>query len=285
MYENSDGVNTTVDAAEVPGIEDIEKDEYVLVNMSKKDTCNHATYEVVKVSPVEIMTDSTVTRFSKKNSSDSIPALFSSVTSNGTKYDASYQALYSEDVLDLYDNRYILSEAKAEGRDSDGNYYWEFDAVVDGEIREGLVVRSKFSGAMDEPVKNHVQEPRFDGEYVIGVEDVADVYGENGVKTQYDSVADAIAALGDPATGTPELEYKGRITAVLNSSGVAKWVVFNSDKPVTTGSGNTGNGREYTITVSRPRPAAVAAAASLVLMPPLHPQRLRRADATVEMPL
>ena len=105
MYENSDGVNTTVDAAEVPGIEDIEKDEYVLVNMSKKDTCNHATYEVVKVSPVEIMTDSTVTRFSKKNSSDSIPALFSSVTSNGTKYDASYQALYSEDVLDLYDNR------------------------------------------------------------------------------------------------------------------------------------------------------------------------------------
>ncbi len=134
-------------------------------------------------------------------------------------------------------------------------------------------------------MKDHVQELRFDGEYVIGVEDVADVYGENGVKTQYDSVADAIAALGDPATGTPELEYKGRITAVLNSSGVAKWVVFNSDKPVTTGSGNTGNGREYTITVSRPRPAAVAAAASLVLMPPLHPQRLRRADATVEMPL
>ena len=248
---------------------------------------------------------------------------------------------------------YILSEAKAEGRDSDGNYYWEFDAVVDGEIREGLVVRSKFSGAMDELVKDHVQELRFDGEYVIGVEDVADVYGDDGtgfvsddtvggtptnqkpgvkdvlvatpderigsdhavydvghiydrdnecgdithtgahdtvarldgndlhlqrrtlyvgitgergltfvegakavviqtvngearVKTQYDSVADAIAALGDPVTGTPELEYKGRITAVLNSSGVAKWVVFNSDTPVT-----TGNGREYTITVER----------------------------------
>jgi hypothetical protein len=616
VYENSDGVNKTVDAAEVPGIEDIEKDEYVLVNMSKKDTYNHATYEVVKVSPVEIMTDCTVTRFSKRNSSDNIPALFSSVTSNGTKYDASYQALYSEDVLDLYDNSlltdtsyniyldpygyaigvdlfegelnyvfitgynlnessisvgnataaaifldgtmkeitvdvsatnknidkldgsnsndtgdgvyydlwstsnatlnrwysytangstytlrpaaswdrnagpldgsgnptgatvyrmmatevlasadekikcnnvrvdekfyqvsggagafvddlyafgdddsiyitvgtggvtdpsvrldvitkvegrytgvqnveievdgvatgstgttkgtitgtaltesiytlfdkdnyiiasivvgdakggntnyaYILSEAKAEGRDSDGNYYWEFDAVVDGEIREGLVVRSKFSGAMDELVKDHVQELRFDGEYVIGVEDVADVYGADGdghdtkdilvpsvterigsdsavydvghiydgaypdcdisghtaggarldgndlhlqrrtlyvgitgergltfvegakavviqtvngearVKTQYDSVADAIAALGDPVTGTPELEYKGRITAVLNSSGVAKWVVFNSDTPVTTGSGNTGNGREYTITVER----------------------------------
>ena len=640
VYENSDGVNKTVDAAEVPGIEDIEKDEYVLVNMSKKDTYNHATYEVVKVSPVEIMTDCTVTRFSKRNSSDNIPALFSSVTSNGTKYDASYQALYSEDVLDLYDNSlltdtsyniyldpygyaigvdlfegelnyvfitgydlnessisvgnataaaifldgtmkeitvdvsatnknidkldgsnsndtgdgvyydlwstsnatlnrwysytangstytlrpaaswdrnagsldgsdnptgatiyrmmatevlaadnekikcnsvrvdekfyqiteanvagafvddlyafgdddsiyitvgtgdvtdpgvaqevitkvegrytgvqnveievtglaqksgdggagtgvkekltgteltesiytlfdkdnyiiasivvgdakggntnyaYILSEAKAEGRDSDGNYYWEFDAVVDGEIREGLVVRSKFSGAMDELVKDHVQELRFDGEYIIGVEDVADVYGDDGtgfvsddtvggtptnqkpgvkdvlvatpderigsdhavydvghiyhrdyecgdathtgahdtvarldgndlhlqrrtlyvgitgergltfvegakavviqtvngearVKTQYDSVADAIAALGNPVTGTPELEYKGRITAVLNSSGVAKWVVFNSDTPVTTGSGNTGNGREYTITVER----------------------------------
>ena len=50
------------------------------------------------------MTDCTVTRFSTRNSSDNIPALFSSVTSNGTKYDASYQALYSEDVLDLYDN-------------------------------------------------------------------------------------------------------------------------------------------------------------------------------------
>ena len=77
------------------------------------------------------------------------------------------------------------------------------------------------------------------------------VNGEARVKTQYDSVADAIAALGDPVTGTPELKYKGRITAVLNSSGVAKWVVFNSDTPVTTGSGNTGNGREYTITVER----------------------------------
>ena len=45
----------------------------------------------------------------------------------------------------------------------------------------------------------------------------------------YTSVQEAIDSLGDPNTATGEKEFRGIITAVLNSQGVAEWVVFYSD--------------------------------------------------------
>ena len=50
-------------------------------------------------------------------------------------------------------------------------------------------------------------------------------------------MAEAVAALGDPSTATGK-QYVGRIIAVLNSQGVAEWVVFDSDTAIRTGSDN-----------------------------------------------
>ena len=51
----------------------------------------------------------------------------------------------------------------------------------------------------------------------------------------YSSVQEAIDSLGDAVPGTQDTkEFKGIITAVLNSQGVAEWIVFYSDTPVET---------------------------------------------------
>ena len=63
-------------------------------------------------------------------------------------------------------------------------------------------------------------------------------------KTEYSSVAAAIGALGDPVDGTPEKEYKGRIVAVLDGQGRAKWVVFVSDTPVLSSGVDNTNGND-----------------------------------------
>lgn len=48
----------------------------------------------------------------------------------------------------------------------------------------------------------------------------------------YSSVQEAIDSLGDAVPGTQDTkEFKGIITAVLNSQGVAEWIVFYSDTP------------------------------------------------------
>ena len=106
-----------VGVTEVPNVVDLKEDEFVLVNMSGKNTGNTnlttagytaRNWDVVKISDVEIMTDSTLTAFSKGSDddweSDINKALFDSVTTNGTKYDSSATAAYSDEALDLYSN-------------------------------------------------------------------------------------------------------------------------------------------------------------------------------------
>ena len=53
---------------------------------------------------------------------------------------------------------------------------------------------------------------------------------------EYDTVSDAIDALGDAdkSDSNGKLGFDGRITAVLNSNGVAKWVVIDSNTDVVT---------------------------------------------------
>ena len=58
----------------------------------------------------------------------------------------------------------------------------------------------------------------------------------------YGSVQEAIDSLGDADKTTGEKEFKGIITAVLNSNGVAEWVVFYSDTVAETKS-DTGIGQ------------------------------------------
>lgn len=72
----------------------------------------------------------------------------------------------------------------------------------------------------------------------------------NVKKIECASVAQAIAELGDPDVNTTEKEFEGRIVAVLNSQGAAKWVVFISDTPVNT-KGIAPVGGDVEITVKR----------------------------------
>lgn len=106
--------NKTISLADVPAIADITKDEYVLVNVTGKNATvtpvrnNLTGYEVVIVDDVEIMSDSTLTKFAKKSDKDTASntnvAFFKSVVTGGTEYKNSAFAFYSDDVLDLYDN-------------------------------------------------------------------------------------------------------------------------------------------------------------------------------------
>ena len=66
---------------------------------------------------------------------------------------------------------YILSGAKSEGIDADGNYLWTFDAILGGEIRT-LTIRSEFANTIQELDVKTVQSLRFDGDYVVKISDV-----------------------------------------------------------------------------------------------------------------
>ena len=108
----------TVNSADVAGVEDLVEGEFVLVNMSGKDTAasvgNYRNYQVSKISDVEILTDSTITKYSKNSDndphSDTNEALFNSVTSGGVEYAGAEMAYYSDEVLDLYNNNLLTGK-------------------------------------------------------------------------------------------------------------------------------------------------------------------------------
>ena len=97
---DSEGTTKTVDSADVPNAVDVAEDQFVLVNMSKKD---RTRLEVVKISDVEILSDVTVTKFSTADHSAKNPSIFTKLTADGEEYDASQKALYDDDFLNLYD--------------------------------------------------------------------------------------------------------------------------------------------------------------------------------------
>ena len=197
---------------------------------------------------------------------------------------------------------YILTDEYSEAK-VDGTYYWEFDAVLNGEIQT-LTIKSKYDDAAAALKENTVQELIMDADgYVVRVEDVTgddlydnskfttkingeDVYfinfgamaglylegrtlyydatrdvgltfasdakavvsqSVNGdrTETEYASVKEAYGVLSDAKdTDDGILHFDGHIAAVLDSKGVAQWVVFYDDHNVTTGTdpdyGNNG---------------------------------------------
>ena len=99
--DGSTGYSTQVlDVADVPEIEGVAADQYLLVNQSIKD---RNKLEVVAISDPEILTGATVTKFSTDEDSDEDESLFDSLTADGTAYSSSEKALYNKDVLNLYD--------------------------------------------------------------------------------------------------------------------------------------------------------------------------------------
>ena len=103
VYQKDDtGTTKIVDVADVPNIADITEDQFVLVNLSGKGLATGA-YDVVKVSDVEIMSDATVTKFTKASNGK----IASKLTVDGEEYSASQKAFYDKDVLDVYDQQLL----------------------------------------------------------------------------------------------------------------------------------------------------------------------------------
>ena len=107
IYDDNTSGNTgkteVLDLDEIPAIEGVVKDQYLLVNRTLKDRTD---YETVVVSEPEILTDVTITKFSTVDDGDQSgdESLFDSLTADGNPYDAADEAHYNEDVLNLYDN-------------------------------------------------------------------------------------------------------------------------------------------------------------------------------------
>ena len=99
--DGSDGDTQVLDLADVPEIEGVAADQYLLVNQTLKD---RDEYEIVAISEPEILEGADVTAFSTGKDSDRDDSLFDSLTADGTDYDASEQAHYNKDVLNLYDH-------------------------------------------------------------------------------------------------------------------------------------------------------------------------------------
>ena len=197
---------------------------------------------------------------------------------------------------------YILSDVYSEAK-VDGTYYWEFDAVMNGEIKT-MTIKSKYEETANKLAVNKVQELIMDADgYVVRVEDVTgdDLYDDgkfgdkisgeevyfitanenelylegrtlhyeaNGAdigltfasdakavviqeindkwtETEFASVKEAYGTLADAKdTDDGILHFTGHVAAVLDSNGVAQWVVFYDDTEVSTGTnpdyGNNG---------------------------------------------
>ena len=111
VYSTTTGTTKTVDVDDVPGIENLKKDEWVLVNMSEKE---RDKLEVVAVDDVEIMSDVAITKFSKGSdievNSDTVTGFFKNLTTGGQNYDSSAKARYSDEALDLYSNNLLTNK-------------------------------------------------------------------------------------------------------------------------------------------------------------------------------
>ena len=83
-----------VDVEDVPEVVDVENEGFYLVNISYKDNTRG---EVVAIQDVEIMEDSTVTKWS---SDDEL--VVSKLTTGGTEYKAAAKAFYDADTLEDY---------------------------------------------------------------------------------------------------------------------------------------------------------------------------------------
>ena len=115
---------------------------------------------------------------------------------------------------------YIIDGAKSEEY-KDGTYYWTFECVMDGTIQT-LTAKSKYVDTIRalRSDADGIVELRFDGEYVVNVKDVKDIYGNTectgAAKTSDYDVYDV--------TNGDELNLKGRTLYVMsgrNDNGLA----------------------------------------------------------------
>ena len=98
--EDANGKNYNVDVEQVKNVVDVTEDTYYQVNVSYKD--NATIGEVKVINPVEILEDSTVTKFSSSNSGLGTGRV-TKLTTGGEEYKRNVKAFYDDDILDEYD--------------------------------------------------------------------------------------------------------------------------------------------------------------------------------------
>ena len=93
-------INYNVDVEDVSAVANVKDEAYYLVNISYKDSTKG---EVVALQDAQVLSNSTVTKFSAdKNGSGA--GKVTSLTTDGTKYDAAQKSYYDADILDKYNN-------------------------------------------------------------------------------------------------------------------------------------------------------------------------------------
>ncbi len=101
------GIGTTktynVDVEDVANVTDVAKDTFYQVNISKKDNTNG---EVVILKDVEVLEDSTVTKFSSSDEGKGTGKV-TKLTIGGEEYKANVKAFYDKDVLNEYDENLL----------------------------------------------------------------------------------------------------------------------------------------------------------------------------------
>ena len=100
--ENSNAITYNVDVEDVANVVDVKEDTFYQVTISWKD--DSVRGEVVTVNDVEVLEDSTITKFSTNTD-----GLVSKVTTGGEEYKRNVKAYYDDDVLDIY-NESLLTD-------------------------------------------------------------------------------------------------------------------------------------------------------------------------------
>ena len=150
-----------------------------------------------------------------------------------TVYDSDYYIIgaivFGEAKGSTANIAYIVSNSASEEKIGD-TYYWEFDVVMGGELKT-VTAKSKYSNTIDivedeilgakNGTEDRIIELRFDGDYVVSIKDVDDIYGNVQLASQT-NVKDF--DVYDVSSNSFELSLKGRtmyVTADRSDVGLA----------------------------------------------------------------
>ena len=209
--KDADGRNYNVDVEDVANVVDVKNDTFYQVSISYKD--NASLGEVKSVSAVEVLEDSTVTKFS--TSSDKV----SKVTIGGEEYKGNVKAFYDKDVLNEYNENLLTDNTYTVYVDANGYF-------LGIELFEGT--------------KNYVFIPGFDlngSNIAYGTADASAIFLDGTMKTikvnvkdTNDNIAKANAANADKAHQEEYFKEWGKVNGQEETPNLNLWFTYTVDK-------------------------------------------------------
>ena len=209
--KDADGRNYNVDVEDVANVVDVKNDTFYQVNISYKD--NTTIGEVKAVSAVEVLEDSTVTKFSADD--DKV----SKVTIGGEEYKGNVKAFYDKDVLNEYNENLLTDNTYTVYVDANGYF-------LGIELFEGT--------------KNYVFIPGFDlngSNIAYGTADASAIFLDGTMKTikvnvkdTNDNIAKANAANADKAHQEEYFKEWGKVNGQEETPNLNLWFTYTVDK-------------------------------------------------------